>query len=125
MKVFFAQKVFNFGWPGTSFNLLMSWNSFCLNYNAINGTLLLDVNGKNVLAETIVAESSLLWNGSTLTIGSNNCILVPTSKHFVGKITDFNIWNRSLSQEEMNKFSMDNYCILFLLLFKICKNLFI
>ena len=67
----------------------------------------MDVNGKNVLAETLVAESSLLWNGSTLTIGSNNCILVPTSKHFVGKITDFNIWNRSLSQDEMNKFSLD------------------
>jgi hypothetical protein len=72
-----------------------SWNSFCISSHLTN--LYFSINGKEVFNLTDVKEQQEKINVSTITLGSY---------FFTGQISDFNIWNRSLSHQEILKFSL-------------------
>jgi hypothetical protein len=78
-------------------NLLMlsyfSWNSFCISLHFSN--LYFSINGKEVFNLTEGTHQNKI-DISTISLGSS---------YFTGQISDFNIWNRSLTHEEILEYS--------------------
>ena len=70
-----------------------SWNSFCLSSHLSN--LYFSINGKEVFNLTKGKQPEKI-DVSTIILGGND---------FTGQISDFNIWNRSLTHEEILEYS--------------------
>jgi len=70
-----------------------SWNSFCVSSHLSN--LYFSINGKDVFNLTKGKQPEKI-DVSTIILGGND---------FTGQISDLNIWNRSLSQEEILEYS--------------------
>ena len=81
-------------------NLLQKWSSICLN-----------IDYENSLVQSWINGEDLGSDNRTLIYPNTNSMTVRLGKYFIddtaliGKILDFNMWNRLLSQEEMEKFS--------------------
>ena len=81
-------------------NLLQKWSSICLN-----------IDYENSLVQSWINGEDLGSNNRTLIYPNTNSMTVRLGKYFIddtaliGEILDFNMWNRLLSQEEMEKFT--------------------
>ena len=81
-------------------NLLQKWSSICLN-----------IDYENSLVQSWINGEDLGYDNRTLIYPNTNSMTVRLGKYFIddtaliGKILDFNMWNRLLSQEEMEKFT--------------------
>jgi hypothetical protein len=69
------------------------WNSFCVSLQFSN--IFFSINGKEVLNLTVDGQPEKI-DLSTISLGKD---------HFSGQISDLNIWNRSLSHEEIINYS--------------------
>ena len=106
-----SQTNHNFEWPDTtSLRLLTAWNSICINYNAHSRALNIMNNGADVLNNTILEENEMPSSIVTVELGwvnSNNSEVTIVGDKFYGKITDFNIWNHTLSIADMTSIAVD------------------
>ena len=79
------------------------WYSFCIAYNTATNLVTLWLNGKQILEEKNKKESppfKVLFQ--EIYLGGDSV------SPFVGKMTDFNIWSKTLADKEINDFSNCN-----------------
>ncbi|KAF7242543.1 Pentraxin-related protein PTX3 [Varanus komodoensis] len=91
------------------------WTHICGTWSAVNGNTSLWINGKAVAASSAIAENHFIPDGGILQIGQekNGCCVgggFNESLAFSGKITDFNIWNRVLSDNEVTRQMRQDSC---------------
>ncbi|XP_066478499.1 pentraxin-related protein PTX3 [Tiliqua scincoides] len=91
------------------------WTHICSSWSSANGSTSLWVNRRLVAATSEVAEDHIVPGGGILQIGQekNGCCVgggFNESLAFSGKITDFNIWNRILSDHEITRLTGEESC---------------
>jgi hypothetical protein len=96
-RVFNGQKGHYFTWKNSLQLSQMPWNSFCVSFSSSNLNLIFTIN-ENVIFN-LFEENNFAFELNTLTI-----IYLATGE-FVGKLSDFNVWSRALSLQEMKEFS--------------------
>jgi hypothetical protein len=92
---------YHFQWPVQQVTLEpYHWYTFCIVYDvsinlislSLNGKMIISVTGRQNPRDLKVPISSIMLGGNT-------------SKPFIGKITDFNVWNVPLSESLIRDFS--------------------
>ena len=101
MAVFqFADITHHFEWPSNQTVLEpYEWYSFCISFDAHQNNVTLAINGKTILNEAARYNSTDQIFSKNIELGNH------LSKPFMGKISDFNVWNRPLSPTEVLDFS--------------------
>jgi hypothetical protein len=83
-------------WPSQTLDFQpFVWYVFCLSYDAETNLASFTIDG-----QTIFNESSMASNKDMI----GNSTLFSAGFPFTGMVTDFNVWNRSLVDEEIKKF---------------------
>jgi hypothetical protein len=78
--------------------LSSEWNALCFSHNLTDFVFNVTLNGEQIGSEKVDFTSYTLEKlAEPFSIGS--------STYFWGQITDFNIWSRTLSNEELNQYS--------------------
>ncbi|KAJ6669381.1 hypothetical protein lerEdw1_008190 [Lerista edwardsae] len=91
------------------------WTHICGSWSSANGNTSLWVNRRLVAATSETAEDHIVPGGGILQIGQekNGCCVgggFDESLAFSGKITDFNIWNRTLNDKEITGNTGEESC---------------
>jgi len=88
----------NFVWKGVLSMSPTTWNSLCLSYDASNKWMIVGINGVALFnSELSMPNIPGKFNMSFIEIGKTN--------NFRGYFTDFNIWSKPLSLEDIAKYS--------------------
>ena len=96
-----SQTNHNFEWPDSNLLLLTTWNPICVNYNSRTQRLNIFVNGTDVLNNKYVGNEDNILINSSIELGGVR------KDPFSGKITDLNIWNRPLTENEIKGYSLN------------------
>ena len=82
------------------------WNSFCWAYNSTNASLTMAVNNYRTsqgVNKTIMESGSL---GSRIMVGDDPKDEPRGFRRFSGLVTDVNVWNRTLNENEIKSFTL-------------------
>lgn len=82
------------------------WHHFCVTWQQSNGTWVIYADGKQKASASGLAPSRALDGHGTFIIGQDQDSLGGTFKEkesFSGNLTDLQVWERSLSQEQVEK----------------------
>ena len=96
---FYSSNQFNFKYVDLIKLYPKYWNQICIVMDATSKTIYIGINGHQVLNQTIISSLQDLakdFSNSTVSIGD-------------GRMSDFNFWNRPLSNEERNNILKCNF----------------